>query len=160
MIAPGNAGATATQSDDARYFSEMISELRGIRRAVSVDGTEAIAAIRAAQRTYLKNSSRFPEFIDVGFDVFQSVMDWMIAVRQPVAINRLTDGRYTIVLFASTIVLRPDFPDGYVAGVRQIAVLTTAKPKAREAHHQADRRVFASSRLAIVAPGYRGAGTI
>ena len=114
LIAPGNAGATATQSDDARYFSEMISELRGIRRAVSVDGTEAIAAIRAAQRTYLKNSSRFPEFIDVGFDVFQSVVDWMIAVRQPVAINRLTDGRYTIVLFTTTIVLRPDFPDGYV----------------------------------------------
>ncbi len=111
---PGNAGATATQSDDARYFSEMISELREIRRAVSVDGTEAIASIRAAQRTYLKNSSRFPEFIDVGFDVFQSVMDWMVAVRQPVTINRLTDGRYTIVLFASTIVLRPDFPDGYV----------------------------------------------
>jgi hypothetical protein len=114
LIAPGNAGATATQSDDARYFSEMLSELREIRRAVSVDGTQAISQIRAAQRTYLKNSSRFPEFIDVGFDVFQSVMDWMIAVRQPLAINRLTDGRYTIVLFASTIVLRPDFPDGYV----------------------------------------------
>ena len=114
LIAPGNAGATATQSDDARYFTEMISELREIRRAVSVDGTQAIANIRAAQRTYLKNSSRFPEFVDVGYDVFQSVMDWLIAVRQPVTINRLTDGRYTIALFASTIVLRPDFPDGYV----------------------------------------------
>ena len=114
LVVPRGAGATATQSDDAQYFSAMISELREIRRAVSIDGTEAIATIRAAQRTYLKNSSRFPEFVDVGFDVFQSVMDWMIAVRQPVAINRLTDGRYTIVLFASTIVLRPDFPDGYV----------------------------------------------
>ncbi len=113
LIAPGDARATATQ-DDARYFSEMLSELREIRRAVSVDGTQAIAQIRAAQRTYLKNSGRFPEFLDVEFDVFQSVMDWMIAVRQPVTINRLTDGRYTIVLFASTIVLRPDFPDGYV----------------------------------------------
>jgi len=114
LIAPGNTGATATQSDDAQYFSAMISELREIRRAVSIDGTEAINTIRAAQRTYLKNSSRFPEFVDVGYDVFQSVIDWLIAVQQPVTINRLTDGRYTIVLFASTIVLRPDFPDGYV----------------------------------------------
>jgi len=114
LIAPGNTGATATQNDDAQYFSAMISELREIRRAVSIDGTEAINTIRAAQRTYLKNSSRFPEFVDVGYDVFQSVIDWLIAVQQPVTINRLTDGRYTIVLFASTIVLRPDFPDGYV----------------------------------------------
>ena len=49
-----------------------------------------------------------------GIDVFQSVIDWLIAVQQPVTINRLTDGRYTVALFASTIVLRPDFPDGYV----------------------------------------------
>ena len=114
LMAPGEAGASATQSDDTRYFTEMISELREIRRAVSIDGTEAITQIRAAQRTYLKNSGRFPEFVDVGYDVFQSVMDWMIAVRQPVAINRLPDGRYSVALFASTIVLRPDFPDGYV----------------------------------------------
>ena len=114
LIAPEDAGATATQSDGSRYFPEMISELREIRRAVSIEGTQAIALIRGAQRTYLKNSSRFPEFIDVGYDVFQSVVDWLIAVRQPVTINRLTDGRYTVALFASTIVLRPDFPDNYV----------------------------------------------
>jgi hypothetical protein len=38
----------------------------------------------------------------------------LVAVRQPVTINRLTDGRYTVALVASTIVLRPDFPDNYV----------------------------------------------
>ena len=106
LIAPDDAGATRTQSDDARYYTEMISELREIRRAVSIEGTQAITNIRAAQRTYLKNSSRFPEFIDVGYDVFQSVVDWLVAVRQPVTINRLTDGRYTVALFASTIVLQ------------------------------------------------------
>jgi len=114
LIAPGDAGAAVTQGDDARYFSEMVSELREIRRAVSIEGTQAITLIRGAQRTYLKNSGRFPEFVDVGYDVFQSVMDWLITVRQPVTINRLTDGRYTMALFASTVVLRPDFPDNYV----------------------------------------------
>lgn len=114
VLAPNGVEATPVQSDDARYFNEMIVELREIRRAVSIDGTQAITTIRAAQRTYLKNSSRFPEFVDVGYDVFQSVVDWLVAVRQPVTINRLTDGRYTVALFASTIVLRPDFPDNYV----------------------------------------------
>ena len=113
LVAPADARAASTQSDDTRYLTEMVSELREIRRAVSIEGTQAIALIRGAQRTYLKNSSRFPEFIDVGYDVFQSVIDWLIAVRQPVTINRLAD-RYTVALFASTIVLRPDFPDNYV----------------------------------------------
>ncbi len=63
---------------------------------MSIEGTQAITSIRAAQRTYLKNSSRFPEFIDVGYDVFQSVIDWLVAVRQPVTISRLGDGRYTV----------------------------------------------------------------
>jgi len=114
VMAPHDVGASPLQSDDARYFNEMIVELREIRRAVSIDGTQAITNIRAAQRTYLKNSGRFPEFIDVGYDVFQSVVDWLVAVRQPVTISRLGDGRYTVALFASTIVLRPDFPDNYV----------------------------------------------
>ena len=113
-IAPHGVASSPVQGDDARYFNEMILELREIRRAVSIDGTQAVTAIRAAQRTYLKNSGRFPEFVDVGYDVFQSVVDWLVAVRQPVTINRLGDGRYTVALFASTIVLRPDFPDNYV----------------------------------------------
>jgi hypothetical protein len=52
--------------------------------------------------------------VDVGFDVFESVSDWLVSVQQPVTINRLADGRYTIALFATTVVLRPDFPDNYV----------------------------------------------
>ncbi len=89
VMAPHDVGAAPPQTDEARYFNEMILELRQIRRAVSIEGTQAITNIRAAQRTYLKNSSRFPEFIDVGYDVFQSVVDWLIAVRQPVTISRL-----------------------------------------------------------------------
>jgi len=119
LLASGvGAGAMTTgalsPSDDSQYFISMLTELREIRHAVSIEGTQAITLIRGAQRTYLKNSGRFPEFVDVGYDVFQSVMDWLITVRQPVTINRLTDGRYTLALFASTIVLRPDFPDNYV----------------------------------------------
>lgn len=114
VIRPADSTAAPPPSDDSHYFSGMLTELRGIRQAVSIEGTQAITLIRGAQRTYLKNTGRFPEFVDVGYDVFQSVMDWLITVRQPVTINRLTDGRYTLALFASTIVLRPDFPDNYV----------------------------------------------
>jgi hypothetical protein len=104
----------AAQDSDSVYLARMLEELQGIRKAVSFQGAQAVANIRLAQRTFLKNTGRFPEYVDVGFDVFESVADWLVSVQQPVAINRLGDGRYTIALFATTVVLRPDFPDNYV----------------------------------------------
>ena len=73
---------------------------------MSTSGTAAVAQIRDAQRTYFKNSGRFPEFVDVGYNVFQSVIDWMIAFQQPVTINRLSEGRYAVAFIGSTIALR------------------------------------------------------
>jgi hypothetical protein len=104
----------AAQDSDTVYLNRILEELQGIRRAVSFQGAQAVAQVRLAQRTFLKNTSRFPEFVDVGFDVYESVIDWLISVQQPVTINRITDGRYSVALFATTIVLRPDFPDNYV----------------------------------------------
>jgi hypothetical protein len=106
--------ATAAQESDTVYLNRILEELRGIRKAVSFQGAQAVAQVRLAQRTFLKNSSRFPEFVDVGFDVYESVIDWLVSVQQPVTINRIADGRYSVALFATTIVLRPDFPDNYV----------------------------------------------
>ena len=82
------------------YLNRILEELQGIRRAVSFQGAQAVAQVRLAQRTFLKNTSRFPEFVDVGFDVYQSVIDWLISVQQPVTINRIADGRYSVALFA------------------------------------------------------------
>ena len=110
--AAANASETALQ--DTALLSSMLTELQGIRRAVSTEGTQAVAQIRDSQRTFFKNTGRFPDFIDVGFNVFQSVVDWLIAVQQPVTLSRVTDGRYSLNFIGSTIVLRGDFADNYV----------------------------------------------
>jgi hypothetical protein len=110
--AAANAGETPLQ--DSALLSSMLTELREIRRAVSIEGTQAVAQIREAQRVFFKNSGRFPDFIDVGFTVFQSVVDWLIAVQQPVTISLVADGRYSLTFIGSTIVLRADFADNYV----------------------------------------------
>jgi hypothetical protein len=112
LARPDDAGAA--QDSDTAYLSHMLEELRSIRKAISASGATAIAQIRLAQRTFLKNTGRFPEFVDVGFDVFESALDWLVSVQQPVAISRMGDGRYTLPLFVTTIVLRPDFPDNYI----------------------------------------------
>jgi hypothetical protein len=108
-----DTGAAALQQD-TQLLSGMLSELREIRRAVSVEGTAAVAQIRDAQRVFFKNTGRFPEFVDVGFNVFQSVVDWLIAMQQPVTMNRIADGRYSVAFIGTTVVLRADFSDNYV----------------------------------------------
>jgi hypothetical protein len=113
VSAVGAAGETMALQD-TQLLNSMLAELREIRRAVSIDGTAAVTQIREAQRTFFKNSGRFPDFIDVGFNVFQSVVDWLIAVQQPITINRIADGRYSVAFIGSTIVLRADFSDNYV----------------------------------------------
>ena len=45
----------------------------------------------------------------------ESVIDWLIAMQQPVTLDRLADGRYTVALYATTMVLRPDFSDNFVS---------------------------------------------
>ena len=112
-LAGGVAGAAA-QDTDAQYLSRILDELRGIHRAVSVGDAQSLASIRLARRMYFKNTGRFPEFVDVGFDVYESVIDWLVAMQQPVTIDRQADGKYSVALFATTIVLRSDFPDNYV----------------------------------------------
>lgn len=120
LIATGvGAGAASTAAaetlvQDTQLLSNMLTELREIRRAVSIQGTEAIEKIRDSQRTHFKNTGRFPQYIEVGYNVFQSVVDWLIAVQQPVTISLSAESRYAIVFLATTILLRQDFQDNYV----------------------------------------------
>ena len=47
-------------------------------------------------------------------DVFEGVIDWLTALEQPVSVTQQGDGRYTLLLLGTTVVLRPDYPDNYV----------------------------------------------
>lgn len=112
--AVGGDTVVAGVAQDTHLLSGMLAELREIRRAVSIEGTTAVGQIREAQRVFFKNTGRFPDFIDVGFNVYQAVIDWLIAMQQPVTMNRIADGRYSVAFIGSTVVLRADFSDNYV----------------------------------------------
>jgi hypothetical protein len=105
---------TSELQGDSVDLSRLVEELRGIRSALTGTGPASVLQLRASQRAFVKNTSRFPEFIDVGFDVFDSTIDWLVSVQQPVNFNRQAEGRYAITFFLTTIVLRTDFPDNYV----------------------------------------------
>src|SRR5437016_1624261 len=51
-----------------------------------------VTQIRAQQRTFLKSNQKFPDYIDVGIDVWERVYDWHVRTRQPLTIVRTNDG--------------------------------------------------------------------
>jgi hypothetical protein len=75
----------------------------------------AIAQIRVQQRVFLKANQKFPDFIDVGIDVWEDVYDWHIRNHQPINTTRLPDGRYGLAFMFTTLVMRPDNTANFIS---------------------------------------------
>jgi hypothetical protein len=67
-----------------------------------------IAAIRDAQKQFLRVNGKFPDYIEVGTDIWFAVHDWHIRWQQPMTIGRDALGRYTILLNQTAVVMRAE----------------------------------------------------
>ena len=54
------------------------------------------------------------DFIETGADIWQQVYDWHVRFQQPISLGRTPEGRYTILLLATTVVMRPDKAPGFI----------------------------------------------
>src|SRR5262249_32937106 len=70
--------------------------------------------VRAQFRTFLGANGKFPDFIEVGADVWQQVYDWHVRFQQPITLSRTPDGRHAIALMATVVIMRPDLTGGYI----------------------------------------------
>ena len=68
-----------------------------------------LAHIREQQRVFLRANQKFPDFIEIGINVWESVYDWHVRHQQPLSISRNAEGRYTMMVALTTLVLRPDY---------------------------------------------------
>lgn len=50
----------------------------------------------------------FPEYIDVGTDVFYEAYDWHVRHQQPLQLSRQAGSRVAIVFMFTQLVLRPE----------------------------------------------------
>lgn len=116
--APAHGADTPPQEVDLRPIADGLrdvrDELRQQQAALAVS-RELISQIRRAQKLHYRAHGRFPVWIDVGTDVFESVYDWHVRNLQPLTVGREPNSRYTIVFFFSTIVLRPDVEPNYIS---------------------------------------------
>jgi hypothetical protein len=74
-----------------------------------------VSQIRSQQRTFLKANQKFPDFIDVGIDIWERMQDWHVRNRQPLTIVRTNDDRYGMMFLTTTLVLQPQQAGTYIS---------------------------------------------
>jgi hypothetical protein len=62
----------------------------------------------------MQATRKYPDFLEIGLDVWDNVYDWHVAFQQPANLSRLTDGRYVMTFTFTTLILRPDQDPGFV----------------------------------------------
>jgi hypothetical protein len=92
----------------AREIMALRDELRTERQFTE------LAPLREAQRVFLRANGKFPDYIEVGFDVWFAVHDWHVRWNQPLAIARDNVGRYTIAVNQTLVILRSDVAGTFV----------------------------------------------
>lgn len=73
-----------------------------------------VPKLREAYTLYWKTQGKFPEFCEVGTDVFYDIYDWHIKNSQPIPVSRSADGRMAITFMYTQLLVRVDQSPTYV----------------------------------------------
>ena len=121
----GLLGALAPAGDEAaygagqmsdRYVPDFLSAIKNISNAISLQQSfDVILPVRTRQVDFLKAQGKFPDFIDVGIDIWYAVHDWHIRLQQQLVFGRDPVGRYTLMLGFTALVLRADSVASYIS---------------------------------------------
>ena len=113
----GPADAQARRdSGDAAAESRVAEAIDRLRDSIERQHqSPEVAQIRAQQRTFLKANQKFPDYIDVGIDVWERMHDWQVRNQQPLTIVRTNDGGYGMVFGVTTLRLMPQQVGTYIS---------------------------------------------
>ena len=113
MMAPG-AEAAAQRGDNTEALSRAVDDLRQTIQANYNNPWRVIAQVREQQRVWMRANFRYPDFIDIGIDVWEALYDWHVRFQQPLNVARQQDGRYVMTFMFTTFVMRPDQLPNYI----------------------------------------------
>lgn len=112
-LMPGAGVAAAQQNDDNATLVRAIDDFRqAVQQGFEV--SPDLERIREQQRTFLKANQKFPDFLEVGVEVWEKVYDWHVRHQQPLAMTRAADGRYVMTVMFTALILRPEQQANYV----------------------------------------------
>lgn len=101
--------ASGSNREEAQMITRAIDQLRTELRNQRI--FSELAAIRDIQLKYLVANGKFPDFLEVGTDVWFQVHDWHVRWNQPLNLGRDIQNRPTILLMQTTIILRPELKE-------------------------------------------------
>ena len=110
------APAAAAQRDAADGNEALVRAVNDLKTVVErgLDVSPELSRIREQQRIFLKANQKYPDFIEVGVDVWEDVYDWHVRHQQPIAITRTAEGRYVMTVMFTTLILRPEQTGRYI----------------------------------------------
>ncbi|MEP7306235.1 MAG: hypothetical protein ABJA98_12020 [Acidobacteriota bacterium] len=98
--------------EGSRALAKAVQDLRDeIKRQ---DDFWELGPLRDPIKMFLRTTGKFPDYIEVGIDVWQQVYDWHVRYQQPLTIGRNAEGRYTIMLMGTMVVMRVETSLGFV----------------------------------------------
>jgi hypothetical protein len=124
-VAGGGAAATGPTGDPGQssrggssnadeQIARVLEDIRDLVRGASGGNSAELTNIRALQRDFLKSHGKFPDFIEIGIDVWDALMSWHVRTRQQPQVTRMADGRYSMAVFQTNLILRHDVSNAYI----------------------------------------------
>ena len=73
-----------------------------------------IELVRDQIKTFLRQTGKYPDYIEVGTDVWHQVYDWHVRYQQPLTVTRGPEARYAILLYSTQVIMRTELAASYV----------------------------------------------
>jgi hypothetical protein len=116
MATSAEAVPAAADGDDqtALAINRLRETYEGTLQQVYDARWKGVTRVRQQQRTWLLATRKYPDFLEIGLDVWDNVYDWHVAYQQALNVQRLTDGRYGMAFMFTALLLRSDLNPDFV----------------------------------------------
>jgi hypothetical protein len=109
--AQGNSDRVNVTIDTSAITAAITALRTDIRRQ---DTFWEIELVRDQIKAFLRQTGKYPDYIEVGTDIWHQVYDWHVRYQQPMTLARNADGRYTILLFSTQVIMRTELAASYL----------------------------------------------
>ena len=95
-------------------MSREIDDLRQSIEGIDQRPWARVYQVRTQQQIWLRANHKYPDFIEIGYNVWDGLYDWHVRYQQSINVTRSADGRYLMAFMFTTLILRPDQDPNYV----------------------------------------------
>jgi hypothetical protein len=123
VVTAGVLGTLATtgtaNAESASQDADVVQQLRAVQNEIanlrtSLErvlvgpslSTGSIGEIREKFIVHLRASGKFPDFLEVGMNLFMDVYDWHVRHQQQIQIVRVAEGRFAIQFMFTQLIAR------------------------------------------------------